>query len=168
MLGRRVAQVILERLYQFLQNNSLFRNAVRRAKENIEAGLTYLKSVATEIIKDIKKNKELTAALTKYSSKIVARSCNTGISIGIATIGKKSATKIANPANVVVDITQVGLEIAGYKEQGKVLGLLGTLGTGACAGFMAAGPAGAIAGALTNAVPWLIGEGVGQTIEAAL
>ena len=29
---------------------------------------------------------------------------------------------MANPANVVVDITQTGLEIAGYKKQGQVLG----------------------------------------------
>ena len=165
-------------IYNRLRNNSLFRNAVRRAvRSGIEVGLRYLKDVKQQLIKECRENTELIGALAKISFKAITKNAmlNAGgkqaIKCGITKAGShgiKTAMKVTNPAGIIVDVTQAGLELAGYKKEGKAVGLLGNLGTGACTGFMVAGPVGATIGACASLGTWIVAEAAGNALETTL
>ena len=57
----------------------------------------------------------------------------------------KAAVRRDDLAGIIFDLTQVGFECAGYKDQGKTTGKWGNIGTGAWAGIAVGGPGAAVA-----------------------
>ena len=88
----------------------------------------------------------------------------------VAAQSTKSVTKslksAANPLSLGADLTQAGLEVAGYKEAGKVVGVTGNIAAGALAGSVF-GPPGAVLGALGGFAIWGAGEVVGGLVDRA-
>ena len=80
----------------------------------------------------------------------------------------KMVLKFTNPAGMVADAAQAGLEVTGHREIGRKVGMWGNIGTGAVAGTAVGGPVGAPIGALVGLGTWLIGEAAGQAIEEML
>lgn len=84
----------------------------------------------------------------------------------------KSATemlaKATNPVGSVSDISQSGLEVAGYKKTGKAVGAIGNVISGAMTGFACGGPYGAVAGGIAGFAVWTLGEGVGMLTSKLL
>lgn len=73
-----------------------------------------------------------------------------------------------NPIGIVADLAQLGLEMAGYKKEGRAVGAVGNAVGGAVAGFFIAGPVGAVVGAAAGYGTWGIGEAVGGFVQRKL
>ena len=69
----------------------------------------------------------------------------------------KAAVRRDDLAGIIFDLTQVGFECAGYKDEGKTTGKWGNIGTGAWAGFAVGGPGAAVA-ALVGFGTRVVGE----------
>ena len=109
------------------------------------AAKTITSEAAEQIVKESAKQ-----ALSQASKQALAQSA-------------KSLAKATNPIAIGADITQAGLEMAGYKEAGKAVGASGNIAAGAILGSVA-GPPGAAVGAVAGLGVWLLGEGVGYAI----
>ena len=171
----------LNSLYKFLRERSPeFIEACSTAvKEGVKRALKFLQTVLYKIVDICKKNKVLITHLSKLTVNAAARVG--AIAVGTSTkvamkfgAGKaasqtaKTFLKFTNPAGMVVDVAQAGLEITGHREIGKKLGMWGNVGTGAVAGAAVGGPLGAPIGALVGFGTWMIGEAVGLAIEDTL
>ena len=174
----------LKVLYKFLREMSPeFRKACSTAvKEGVKLALKYLQTVLDKIVELCKKNKALITQLSKLAVKGVARAgavvTGTGLKVAMkfgaggvtVAISKrlgvekivlqsvKMALNYTNPAGLVVDVAQVGLEVTGHREIGEQVGKWGNIGIGAVAGAALGGPVGAPIGALVGLGTWLIGE----------
>ena len=85
-----------------------------------------------------------------------------------ASMGTKGLIKsAANPVGFASDLAQAGLEVAGYKEEGKMVGKCGNIVSGAMMGGVIAGPPGAAVGALAGFAVWGVGEVVGGLVDRA-
>ena len=85
-----------------------------------------------------------------------------------ASLGTKGLIKsAANPLGIASDLAQAGLEFAGYKEEGKMVGKCGNIVSGAMMGGVIAGPAGAAVGAFAGFALWGVGEVVGGIVDRA-
>ena len=169
----------LNSLHKFLRENCPdFAEACSTAvKEGVIQGIKFLQRVLKKIVELCKQNKELITYLSKLAAKSVVREC--AVTLGtkyvikygagkVASQSVKTALKLTNPAGMVADAAQLGLEITGHKEISKKVGLWGNIGTGAVAGGVIGGPVGAPIGALVGLGTWLIGEAVGQAVEERL
>ena len=127
---------------------------------SVEEGLKYLKEVQKFVVKECRPNKEVMSTIMKFSCKSVARS-------SMMKTALKTTIK-ANPLYMAVNTGQAVLELAGYKEEGKSLGLIGNIGTGMNSGFMVGGPTGASVGALVGFSTWVLGEAVDKALDKTL
>ena len=85
-----------------------------------------------------------------------------------ASLGTKGLIKsAANPVGIASDLAQAGLEFAGYKEEGKMVGKCGNIVSGAMMGGVIAGPPGAAVGALAGFAVWGVGEVMGGLVDRA-
>ena len=80
-------------------------------------------------------------------------------------MGAKSLVKVANPIGIVSDLAQEGLEVVGYEEAGKKVGIAGNIATGAMIGGGLGGPPGVVVGALAGFGMWGVGEVVGRLVD---
>lgn len=165
-------------LYKFLRERSPeFAEACSiAAKEGVKLALRFLRTVLNKIIELCKQNNVLITHLSKLVAKGVARagaiavgsSTKVAVKFGagkVASQSVKTVLKFTNPAGMVVDVAQAGLEVTGHREIGKTVGMWGNIGTGAVAGAALGGPVGAPVGALVGFGTWVIGEAVGLAIE---
>ena len=67
-----------------------------------------------------------------------------------------------NPIGVIADVSQLVLEYCGYKNEAKIVGGLGNTVGGAMAGFIVAGPPGAVIGAVAGLGLWHVGGYLGD------
>ncbi|XP_065891255.1 uncharacterized protein [Dysidea avara] len=157
-------------VYNRLQSLRSFQKVVQTAiNETLESALKILHIIKDEVIKFFKKdvNKFLMAELPKLAVKVVPREViircgiKQAIKYGVAEAGQQvvqRALKFSNPASIVADLAQTGMEVAGYAEAGKGVGMIGNIGTGLATGAVVAGPAGAAVGALAGFLTWGVGE----------
>ena len=178
--GRRALHDYLDREY------GGWRQIVRTAVEKgVEAALRALTAVKEEVLIVCRDNKDLIETLTKFAVKTTAREgARTGgkgiVKAGIkettivgtknvAKVGAKQAAKgliksAANPVGIASDLAQAGLEVAGYKKKGKIVGSCGNIVAGAMMGGVIAGPPGA---AVAGLALWGVGEVVGGLVDRA-
>ena len=169
----------LNSLYKFLcEKSPEFVEACSIAvKENVQRALKFLQTTLYEIVDICKSNEMLLTQLSKLSVNVGGRAG--AIVVGTwctAKLGAKRATsmtakrllKFANPAGMVADVAQAGLEYTGHEEVGKKVGMWGNIGAGAMGGTAIGGPVGAPIGALAGFGIWLIGEAVGRAVEDVL
>ena len=74
-------------------------------------------------------------------------------------------------AGLVADLIQSGLEVAGYRQVGKQVGLWGNIVTGAVTGYLLTGPNCIVRifiGALVGFILWIIGQLTGQIMNDIL
>ena len=103
---------------------------------------------------------------TKTAAKTAAKVGTKTAAKTAAKAGTKSFIKTAaNPVGIISDLAQGGLEYAGYKEEGKTVGVCGNIASGAMIGGVAAGPPGAAVGALAGFGVWVAGEAVGVVVD---
>ena len=168
----------LNLLYKVLHEKSPeFSEACSRAvKKGYTVGIEFLRTVLDKIVEECKKIDALITQLSKMAAKAFARE---GATLGTKCVMKYGAGKVAsqsvktvlkftNPAGMLADAAQVGLEVTGHKDIGKQVGLWGNIGTGAMAGTVVGGPVGAPIGALVGLGTWVIGEAVGLAVEKTL
>ena len=128
-------------------------------------------------------NRVLFGHLSKLSTKVLIREILLSLALDdevvmkyvTEEIGASEGVKIVLNYSILArlapDLVQCGLEVAGYKEVGKKVGLWGNIITGVLGGAVATGsawPVGATVGALIGFGTWTFGEGFGQTMEEAL
>ena len=130
---------------------------------------------AASFVEACKQNKEVVTDVSKLAAKGFARETAVITRLGTKSFMKygasqslKTALNIANPAGMVADVAQFGLEMTGHKEIGKNVGLWGNIGTGVMAGGVVGGPVGVPIGALVGLGTWLVGEAAGQAVEEKL
>ena len=143
-------------------------------KEGLQKAMELLNSIKDVVVSFCRSNKKLISNATKVGIKIVLREAvvrfgvSKAVKYGARKVSSQAAkrvVKVANPAAIVVDVAQFGLETAGYEKAGKTVGLMGNIGTGAVAGGVVAGPIGAAVGAAGGLVTWGIGEAAGSAIN---
>jgi len=167
-----------ERLvYDFLHNFRPFIRVVKTAiKQGLEKAFNLLHIIKDEVVGFCRKNKDFMTKLTKLVTKSASREVMTVgikqvIRYGAAEVGQQAVQgvlRVTNPAGLVADVTQTGMELAGYEKAGKTVGMLGNIGTGAVSGAMIAGPVGLTVGALAGFLTWGAGEVTGAVIQRAL
>ena len=167
-----VAKVLLLQLREcFFGWKEMVQQAVNLG---IAVGQQLLQNAKSAIIDFCRGNKKLLEAIARLGTKTVVRAAATiaakeVMKVTIYAVFKTAAKTVAkvslNPVGIVADLTQEGLEMAGYKKEGKIVGKVGNIGSGALVGFMAGGPFGAAIGALTGAVIWSAGEVAGYFVE---
>ena len=111
-----------------------------------------------------------TKALIKYGAQMAVKgTARVGVKQGMKAAlktGAKAGLKGAiHPIGMVADGAQAGLELLGYEEAGKKVGVLGNAAGGAVAGFAVAGPVGAGIGAATGTAVWFVGEVAGKLFQ---
>ena len=155
-------------------------------RDGVEKGLNFAieaLTVAKEtVIQRCRENKELLEQLTKFAVKTTAREiiAKTVLKTGLrevakvstksavktaAKVGTKSFIKTAVGIGLISDLAQGGLEYAGYKKEGKAVGISGNIVSGAMMGGVVAGPPGAAVGALAGFGVWVAGEATGAVVD---
>ena len=142
--------------FKFLEDNEDFMKAYAAASsDGPDIGLEVLNSFKSSIFKACKENKELTKVLAKEGFR----------QITLRTAAKSLANLASNPVAITSDLTQAAFEYAGFEKEGKVIGMLGNMGTHAFIGFTTVGPLGVPAGMLAGFGTWQFGEIVGGTLD---
>lgn len=177
-LNSHVSDAALQRLYEFIKENEEFKKVCKVALDyGIKKALSFLQRVKNHLVETCQENKELMKALTKTATKGTFRyfafdlGAKAVVKYGVKKVGSQSikrALSIANPAGVIFDLGQAGVEYAGYEKQGKAIGKWGNVGTGAVTGFVVGGPLGAAVGALTGFGTWVVGEAFGRAIDETI
>ena len=100
-----------------------------------------------------------------------------GVKMAAKQVGKQAAQQGAKqfakvvgkgalaPGGLVADAGQLGLEAAGYKKAGKVVGAGGNVVAAAAAGGLAGGPPGAAIGGAIGGGVWAVGEITGNVVN---
>lgn len=124
--------VVLSKLYEFLNKNEKFNEACKLAvNHGVEKALGFLQSIKRHLVEMCQENRDLMKSLAKIATKSTVRyfafrlSTKTAVKYGVRKVGSqavKRAVNVANPAGIVCDLTQAGLEYAGYEKQGKAIG----------------------------------------------
>lgn len=132
-------------------------------RESLSEALKKLGSLKDIIMEKCREHEKLLRSmLVKVGTKALIKA---GAQVGLkqsARFGAKAVLKAAtNPLGVASDLTQAGLEIAGYKDTAKKIGAGGNMAGGALAGFAVGGPVGAGVGAAVGTGIWFVGEVVG-------
>lgn len=159
--GIKWARNLDEFIHEFVPDAwSLIKEAVKESLSEALKKLGSLKNIIMEKCHDYEKL--LRNMLVKVGTKTLIRA---GAQLGLkqsAKFGAKAVFKAAtNPLGVASDLTQAGLEIAGYEDTAKKVGAGGNIAGGALAGFAVGGPVGAGVGAVVGTGIWFVGEVVG-------
>ena len=167
----------LQNVYDVVKDFPIFKTARDKFFSlGQQIAINYLWSHKQELIEFCQRNKNKITPLTTLPTRVITK--RTVSKIGVKTAvrcgakvssrGVKTLKAVGNPASLVVDVVQTGLEITGHKKAGMAFGSLGNAGVGAATGFMVGGPVGAAIGGTTCLGIWAVGEIVGATVGAAL
>ena len=167
-----------ELLYECLRSFQPFMEVVNTAiTRDVRKALRLLRRIRTEVTRFCRRNRYLMTKLTKLALTTTAREVvirggvKQAIKYGVAEAGQQvvqRAMKIANPASLVADLAQTGLEIAGHEEVAKGVGVSGNVITGAVSGAMIGGPVGFAVGALGGFLTWGVGEVTSEVVKSML
>ena len=145
--------------------------------------MEFLQALINQSAQSSSQNKVLLSHLGKLSTKVIIREVLLSLTLDTEVVMTYVTEEIGASENVKIilnysilarlapDLAQCGLEVAGYKEVGKKVGMWGNIVTGVLAGAVATGsawPVGATVGALVGFGTWCIGEGFGQAVEELL
>ena len=167
----------LQKVYDHVKDWKIYKTALDIAgSEGQEKAVIYLWTNREKVIKFLEEKKDIITPLTSASVSMATK--RVASRVGTKTVirygakatsrGVKSLKAVGNPATLVVDVAQGGLEITGHQNAGMAVGFLGNFGTGAITGFMVGGPIGATIGAGVCVASWFTGEVVGSAAKAAV
>lgn len=185
-LGYETVQTSLKEIWQTLnewlaERYGGWKKILKTAFDNgVNAAIHALTAVKDEIVKVCRENHVLLGQLSKLAFKTnVTQSCITKTALKTAFkesteqvvkqgVGKTvvKVAKLGNPVSFGADVAQAVLEVAGYEEAGKTVGLWGNVIGGGMAGAVG-GPPGVALGALGGFAIWAGGEVVGGLIDKA-
>ena len=131
-----------------------------------KGGQQLWRSSKSAIVENLELSKSMSRLSTKTVLRIAAKDYLKASSLAETTAGTTAGETIAkvslNPVGITADFIQEGLEMAGFKNEGKLVGIVGNIGSGLVTGFMSGGPIGAALGAVTGAALWSAGEVASQ------
>ena len=168
-----IRQGIEQGLNVALTTLQALRNGIVRACRENRPLIRYMGQVATKYVARELIPSTAKVVVKKITSEAVEHAAKKGAKRVVSQGAKKAAAQSAkflskaNPIGLAADVAQAGLEIAGYKREGKAVGATGNIVGGAMLGSVA-GPPGAVVGAAVGAAVWVLGEGIGYAIDELL